>query len=106
MKTQIMERMKKMFEKTFVLNFDKSSSVYKEEEKLDAQGQGVIGRMMANFMGGGGTCFKKRKKKSNIPLTKKFFGKSFIKILCNLKWVLTDETKKNWNFTHTTKPQQ
>ena len=35
MQKQIEERMKKMFERTFVLNFDKSASIYKEEEKLD-----------------------------------------------------------------------
>ena len=32
MQKQIEERMRKMFEKTFVLNFDKSASIYKEEE--------------------------------------------------------------------------
>jgi hypothetical protein len=26
-----------MFEKTFILNFDKSASIYKEEEKLKVQ---------------------------------------------------------------------
>jgi hypothetical protein len=51
--------MKKMFEKTFILNFDKSASIYKEEEKLDAPGQGGGGmRMMASMTGGGGTFTK------------------------------------------------
>ena len=27
--------LEKTFEKTFILNFDKSASIYKEEEKLD-----------------------------------------------------------------------
>ncbi len=39
MQKQIEERMRKMFEKTFILNFDKTASIYKEEEKLDAPGQ-------------------------------------------------------------------
>src|SRR6476660_442597 len=44
------ERMKKMFEKTFILNFDKSASTYKEEEKLDAPGQQAGGfRMMSSM---------------------------------------------------------
>jgi GLPGLI family protein len=34
MQKMIEERMKKMFEKTFILNFDKQASIYKEEEKL------------------------------------------------------------------------
>ena len=46
MQKMIQERMKKMFEKTFILNFDKSASIYKEEEKLDAPGQGQGGMRM------------------------------------------------------------
>lgn len=38
MQKMIEERMKKMFEKTFFLNFDKSASVYKEEEKTWCSG--------------------------------------------------------------------
>jgi GLPGLI family protein len=100
MKTQIMERMKKMFEKTFILNFDKSASIYKEEEKLDAPGQGGGGRMMASFMGGGGTYFKNVKEKQ-YTVDKEVFGKEFLikDSLPNLKWVLTDETKKIGDYT-------
>jgi len=100
MKTQIMERMKKMFEKTFVLNFDKSSSIYKEEEKLDAPGQSGGGRMMASFMGGGGTYYKNVKEKQ-YTVDKEVFGKEFLikDSLPNLKWVLTDETKKIGDYT-------
>ena len=44
MQKMMEERMKKMFEKTFVLNFDKSASIYKEEEKLESpQSQGGMG---------------------------------------------------------------
>lgn len=100
MKTQIMERMKKMFEKTYILNFDKSASIYKEEEKLDAPGQGGGGRMMASFMGGGGTYFKNVKEKQ-YTVDKEVFGKEFLikDSLPNLKWVLTDETKKIGDYT-------
>lgn len=56
MQKMIEERMQKMFEKTFILNFDKSTSIYKEEEKLDAPGQGGgVMRMMSCMTGGGGT---------------------------------------------------
>lgn len=100
MKTQIMERMKKMFEKTFILNFDKSASIYKEEEKLDAPGQGGGGRMMASFMGGGGTYFKNVKEKL-YTVDKEVFGKEFLikDSLPNLKWVLTEESKKIGDYT-------
>ncbi len=100
MKTQIMERMKKMFEKTFILNFDKSASIYKEEEKLDAPGQGNGGRMMASFMGGGGTYYKNVKEKQ-YTVDKEVFGKEFLikDSLPNLKWVLSDETKKIGDYT-------
>jgi GLPGLI family protein len=100
MKNQIMERMKKMFEKTFVLNFDKSASIYKEEEKLDAPGQGGGGRMMAAFMGGGGTYFKNVKEKQ-YTVDKEVFGKEFLikDSLPNLKWVLSDESKKIGDYT-------
>ncbi|NHM00684.1 GLPGLI family protein [Flavobacterium difficile] len=100
MKTQIMERMKKMFEKTFILNFDKSASIYKEEEKLDAPGQNGGARMMASFMGGGGTYFKNIKEKQ-YTVDKEVFGKEFLikDSLPNLKWVLTEETKKIGDYT-------
>lgn len=100
MKNQIMERMKKMFEKTFVLNFDKSSSVYKEEEKLDAPGQGGGGRMMSSFMGGGGTYYKNVKEKQ-YTVDKEVFGKEFLikDSLPNLKWLLIDESKKIGDYT-------
>ena len=58
MQKNIEERMKKMFEKTFILNFNKSASIYKEEEKLDAPGTNNGGRMMMSMMGGGGTQYK------------------------------------------------
>ena len=71
MQKQIEERMRKMFEKTFVLNFDKSASIYKEEEKLDAPGQQGGGRMMTSMMGGGGTHYKNVKEKQYMYMWKK-----------------------------------
>ena len=77
MMKMIEERMKKMFEKTFILNFDKSASIYKEEEKLDAPGgQGGGMRMMSSMMGGGGTFYKNVKDKSYV-VDKEFMEKSF-----------------------------
>ena len=94
MKTQIMERMKKMFEKTYILNFDKSASIYKEEEKLDAPGEQGGRRMMASMMGGGGTHYKNVKDKSYV-VDKDFMGKEFLvkDSLPNLKWKMEGETR-------------
>jgi GLPGLI family protein len=96
MQKQIEERMKKMFERTFVLNFDKSASIYKEEEKLDAPGgQQGGGRMMMSMMGGGGTHYKNAKTKQFI-VDKEFFGKEFLikDSLTNYEWVLGSESKQ------------
>ena len=88
----IEERMKKMFEKTFFLNFDKSASIYKEEEKLDTPGQGQGGRMrmMSSFMGGGGTYYKNVKDKK-YTVDKEFMGKEFLikDSLTTYKWQMS-----------------
>jgi GLPGLI family protein len=91
------ERMKTMFEKTFILNFDKSASTYKEEEKLDAPTQGGAGggmRMMGSMMGTGGTFYKNIKEKS-YTVDKEFMGKEFLvkDSLPNLKWKMEGETR-------------
>lgn len=89
------ERMKKMFEKTFTLNFDKMASIYKEEEKLDAPGQNNGGmRMMSSMTGGGGTYYKNIKEKA-YTIDKEFMGKEFLvkDSLPNLKWKMEGETR-------------
>ena len=100
MQKQIEERMKKMFEKTFILNFDKSASIYKEEEKLDAPGEQGGRRMMASMMGGGGTHYKNVKDKQFI-VDKEFFGKEFLikDSLPKYDWKMEGETKQIGNYT-------
>jgi hypothetical protein len=49
--------------KTFFLNFDKTASIYKEEERLEGPTQGGGGmRMMASMNGSGGTMYKMSRK--------------------------------------------
>ncbi|NHN27631.1 GLPGLI family protein [Flavobacterium jejuense] len=101
MQKNIEERMKKMFEKTFILNFNKSASIYKEEEKLDAPGQdGGRGRMMSSMMGGGGTEYKNVKEKM-YAVDKEFFSKEFLikDSLPTYKWQMGSETKKIGDYT-------
>ena len=92
-KKQIAERMKNAFEKTYVLTFNKEESIYKEEEKLEAPGQGGGFRMMmGNFSGG-----KQYKNVKNHQLLQEqeFFGKQFLikDSLSKLEWKLGSETK-------------
>lgn len=100
MQKTIEERMKKMFEKTFILNFDKQASIYKEEEKLDAPGQGGGMRMMSSFMGGGGTYYKNVKDKAYV-VDKEFMGKEFLvkDSLTTYKWKMEGETRQIGGYT-------
>ena len=102
MQKTIEERMKKMFEKTFILNFDTQASIYKEEEKLDdptAQGGGGF-RMMSNMLGGGGTLYKNIKEKS-YSSDKEFMGKEFLVVdtLTTYKWKMESETRVIGGYT-------
>ncbi len=95
------ERMKKMSEKTFDLYFDKTASIYKEQEKLETpgtQGGGSM-RMMASFAGGGGTFYKNVKEKM-YTVDKEIFGKEFLvkDSLPKFDWKMTGESKKIGNY--------
>lgn len=101
MQKMIEERMKKMFEKTFVLNFNQTASIYKEEEKLDAPGQNGGGmRIMSSVMGGGGTQYKNIKEKS-YSVDKEFMGKEFLikDSLPTYAWKMESETKLIGGYT-------
>lgn len=100
MQKNIEERMKRMFEKTFILNFDKTASIYKEEEKLDAPGQQGGGRIMSSMIGGGGTQYKNVKEKTYV-VDKEFFSKEFLikDTLTTYKWQMSGETKMIGNYT-------
>ncbi|KUJ63350.1 hypothetical protein AR687_04165 [Flavobacteriaceae bacterium CRH] len=102
MQKNMEERMKQMLEKTFILNFDKSASIYKEEEKLETPGQqgGGMRIMMNSFMGGGGTFYKDVKSKS-YTVDKEFMGKEFLVVdsLPKLNWKLEQETKQIGGYT-------
>ncbi len=99
MQKQIEERMKAMFEKTFVLTFDKNASTYVEEEKIEATNQQGGFRMMSSMMGGGGTHYKNVKEKL-FTVDKEFAGKEFLvqDTLPKLEWKLSGETKQIGNY--------
>ena len=92
-KKQIAESMKSMFEKTYILTFNKSESIYKEEEKLEAPGQGGGFRMMMGSFSGGKQY--KNVKEHQLLQEQEFFGKQFLvkDSLSKLEWKLESETK-------------
>jgi len=96
----IEDRMKLMFEKTFHLNFSRTTSIYKEEEKLEAAGQNPGFRMMSNMMGTGGTFYKNTKEKT-YTVDREFMGKEFLiqDSLPKLAWKLENETKQIGGYT-------
>lgn len=100
MRTMIEAQMKKMFEKTFVLNFNRTESIYKEEEKLDAPGSNPAFKMMSSMMGGGGVQYKNIKEKVSLQ-EKDIFGKEFLvtDTLPKIQWKMLNETKKIGEYT-------
>lgn len=101
MQKMIEDRMKKMSEKTFILNFGKSNSIYKEEEKLDPPGtDGGSRRMMASVMGGGGTYYKDIKNK-NFIVDREFMGKEFLvqDSLPKYDWKMESESRQIGGYT-------
>jgi GLPGLI family protein len=92
---QIAERMKSMFEKTYVLTFNRTESIYKEQEKLDTPGAGGNrwGGMMGSFTAGP----QYKNVKDNVLLQdQEFFGKQFLiqDSLPKLEWKMENETKQ------------
>lgn len=99
-KKMIAERMKSMFEKTYVLTFNRTESTYKEEEKLEAPGAGGSrwGGMMSSFTGG---PQYKNVKESQLLQEQEFFGKQFLVVdeLPKLEWKMESETKQIGQYT-------
>lgn len=90
------EMLKKQFERTYILTFNKETSTYKEEEKLETPSATNSGMKMV-FIGGGGsgaTYYKNIKTKSYID-QQDMFGKQFLikDSLEELEWKLEDDSK-------------
>ncbi len=101
MQKMIQERMMKAFEKTFILNFNKTASTYEEEEKLAAPGEENAGmKLMASFTGGGGKHYKNVKDRT-FSIEKEIFGKEFLvkDTLAKINWKMETESKKIGNYT-------
>ena len=92
-KKQIAERMRGMFEKSYVLNFDRQASIFKEEEVLEAPGQKGFGGWWSSFSSG--PQYKNIKTQQFIQ-DQEFFGRQFLitDTLQKFEWKMGTETKQ------------
>ena len=99
---QLKAQLMKQFQKTYTLNFDKSTSTYKQNEELSSP-QSATNGMQIKIMGsGGGTdvLYKNINEKRFVDKTE-ISGKRFL-IKDNLEkydWEMTSETKNIGNYT-------
>lgn len=94
MKKMIAQRMKGMLEKTYILTFNKEESIYKEEEKLDANPANAGFKMMMGSFTPGPQY--KNLKTREIVEENEFFGKQFLVVdsIKTLDWQLGKESKQ------------
>lgn len=95
-KNRMQEMLKKQFEKSFVLTFNKEASIYKEEEQLDKPTGVQKGGMQIIVMGNGADeKLYKNIKKKKYAREQNLFGKAFL-VKDELKpqgWKLVGESK-------------
>ena len=98
-KKAMKDRMKPFLEPVYILTFDKTKSIYQQEETLDAPGTGGgrgWGRMWASA---GGPVYKDIATKKSLQSTE-FMGKKFL--ISNdqnkIKWVMEKEQKMIGNY--------
>jgi len=93
---QINEMLKKQFQKTFVLTFDKTSSIYKEEKRIGTPVASQGGNMvMVMGSGGGNDVVYKNIKENRFVNKTEIMGKLFLikDELPKYDWKLSGETK-------------
>lgn len=94
------EKVKKNFEKTYTLSFDKSASLYEEEERLKPPLSSSGGSGMQITVGDSGKKYKNIKEK-RYALATEIMGKEFLikDSLPKLNWKLENETRKIGDYT-------
>lgn len=95
-RAQMNARLAKQFQKTFVLTFDKTSSIFKENKTLKAPAAGPGNNMIRMIGGGGGNDIVYKNTKENRFVNKtEIMGKLFLiqDKLPAYDWKLTNETK-------------
>ena len=101
-KKEMMERMKKANEKTFILNFNKTASIYKVEEKLEQPGErgGGRGPRFGAMAGNDGDLYKNIQNQKYL-VKNELLGKIFLidDELEALDWKMKSESKQIGNYT-------
>ncbi|MDH7445240.1 GLPGLI family protein [Aquimarina sp. 2201CG14-23] len=99
MQKQIQEMMKKQFQKEYILRFNKTESVYKEEESLGAPQPAGIRVVIAGS--GSSDILYKNSKEERFSAQRDLFSKMFLvkDTLTHFNWKLENETKKIGNYT-------
>lgn len=100
-KKMIMKRMKKVNEKTFILNFNQQESIYKEDVKLEQPGTRQGRGMRFAMMSGGGENYYKNVKQGTYAVKNDLFGKIFLvkDSLPKFMWQMVGESKKIGKYT-------
>ncbi|WP_296382537.1 GLPGLI family protein [Winogradskyella sp.] len=97
MHAKMMEMMKKQFQKTYKLTFNKEASLYKEEESLDKPNTGMGGGFQVVMVGGGGgsDVLYKNTKDQRYADHKDAMGKIFLikDAIEKIDWKLESDTK-------------
>ena len=96
-KKQVKANLKNRLEKTYILNFNKEESFFKEGDKLDAM-SGATDSWGKNFAAG--DQYKNVKTNTQIQ-DQEFYGKRFLvkDKLQPIQWVMGTETKQIGNYT-------
>lgn len=94
MQQQLREMLKKQFEKTYILSFNREASVFKEDEKLEAPQPAGMNMVMIGAGGGSNILYKNTKAK-RFTSKEDVFGKMFLvkDSLETLNWKLSGDTK-------------
>jgi GLPGLI family protein len=100
---QMEAQMRKMFQKTYILDFTKSESMFKQKQELDGpkvpKSSGAI--IMIGGMAGGRDVLYKNIKEKRMANKTDLMGKIFLikDNLVSYDWELTGETKNIGNYT-------
>lgn len=99
-KKQMMESMRKSFEKSYILTFNKSESLFEEEKKLEAPTANQGGVIIKMENSEEGKTYKNIKNKISVRETE-FFGKQFLitDSLQTYQWKLEETSKKIGDYT-------
>ena len=100
MNEAMIEKIKKAFEKTFILTFSKTESVFQEEEKLDAPNSSSVKGQPSFSMRNDSKLYKNFIKQQYI-VNNDIFGKDFLitDSLSKHDWKLINEQKVIGNYT-------